>query len=115
MLEAIKMVFTFVFLSNIAQVSTFSTLKLTTSVNKLMNSRALVRKLSSIEQLGCIDTLVVEKTGVLTENKLSVVNFVTNTAQDARDPDTGKVINFFKNFNESNKALLATIAACWLK
>ena len=81
----------------------------------LMNSRALVRKLSSIEQLGCIDTLVVEKTGVLTENKLSVVNFVTNTAQDARDPDTGKVINFFKNFSESNKALLATIAACWLK
>jgi P-type Mg2+ transporter len=52
------------------------TISLSNSAIKLSKNKVVVKKLSSIEDLGNIDVLCVDKTGTLTENKLQIQNYI---------------------------------------
>jgi Ca2+-transporting ATPase len=48
------------------------TIALSIGVKRLLNKQALVRKLSSVETLGSCDVICTDKTGTLTENRMTV-------------------------------------------
>lgn len=50
------------------------TLSLSSGALKMAKQKVVVKKLSSVENLGNIDTLCCDKTGTLTEGKLSLIN-----------------------------------------
>ena len=51
-------------------------ISLTLNVVKLAKSNALIKKLVATETVGCVSVICADKTGTLTENKMSVDNFV---------------------------------------
>ncbi len=51
---------------------TVITLSLATGVTRMSHKKAIVRKLSVIEALGCVDTIATDKTGTLTNNELEL-------------------------------------------
>ena len=55
------------------------TIILALGVQKLAKQNAIVKKLSAVETLGCCNIICTDKTGTLTENKMSVKHFSTGT------------------------------------
>lgn len=53
------------------------TLSLALAVQRMARRNALVKRLSSVEALGCTNVICTDKTGTLTQNKMSVVRFST--------------------------------------
>lgn len=49
---------------------------------RLAKKKALVRKLSAVETMGAVSTLAVDKTGTITENKMTVTDVWAFTGQD---------------------------------
>lgn len=54
------------------------TIALALGVQQLVKRKALVKKLSSIETLGCTDIICTDKTGTLTQNQMTVKEFYFN-------------------------------------
>lgn len=50
------------------------TIALALAVNRMMKQNALVNKLHSVETLGCASVICTDKTGTITENKMTVTN-----------------------------------------
>jgi len=48
------------------------TIALALAVNRILKRRALVRKLHAVETMGCANVICTDKTGTLTENKMTV-------------------------------------------
>lgn len=61
-------------------VTTFS---LSQGVKRLVENNVIVKRLSAVEDLGGIEILCADKTGTLTENKLKVANFYSDSPEDA--------------------------------
>ncbi|MCD8006487.1 MAG: cation-translocating P-type ATPase [Oscillospiraceae bacterium] len=59
------------------------TIALALAVRRMMKRNALVRKLHSVETLSCADVVCTDKTGTLTENKMSVTKIRTSDKEFA--------------------------------
>ena len=53
------------------------TIALALAVSRMLKQKALVNKLHSVETLGCTSVICSDKTGTITENKMTVTKFST--------------------------------------
>ncbi|MCG6136174.1 MAG: cation-translocating P-type ATPase [Nostoc sp. LLA-1] len=60
---------------------TIATITLALGIQDMRQNNVLIRTLSAVEALGCVQTICLDKTGTITENKMSVVEIHTNTQQ----------------------------------
>ncbi|MCM1145169.1 MAG: cation-translocating P-type ATPase [Blautia sp.] len=67
------------------------TIVLALSVSRMVKARTIVRKLSSVETLGAVNVVCSDKTGTLTQNKMTV----TECYLDGRMIDAAKFSEFF--------------------
>ena len=68
------------------------TIVMTLGVVRLAKQKAIVKTLSSVETLGCCNVICTDKTGTLTQNKMTIKHIFTNQ-------------KLVENFNEPNPAL----------
>jgi len=66
------------------------TVSLALSVRKMLKRKALVRRLHAIETLGCADVICTDKTGTLTQNKMTVTELFTFTDHHLCADSSGK-------------------------
>ena len=55
------------------------TIALALAVNRMIGRKTLIRKLHAVESLGCVSVICTDKTGTLTENKMTVKKLATFT------------------------------------
>ncbi|HEY9800864.1 MAG TPA: HAD-IC family P-type ATPase [Leptolyngbyaceae cyanobacterium] len=60
---------------------TIATTTLALGIRDMRRNKVLVRSLSAVEALGSVQTICMDKTGTITENKMSVVEIHTNTRE----------------------------------
>lgn len=91
---------------------TIATTTLALGIRDMRKNKVIVRSLNAVEALGSVQTICLDKTGTLTENKMSVVEIVTESKHiQVRDGEfiTGeKIINPY-NYNELLKLIHVAI------
>ncbi len=88
------------------------TIIMSIGVSRLSQEKAIVKRLSSVETLGCCDIIASDKTGTITENRMSVEMVYTESKfynHDVKNINNieilSKICTFCSNFEENNKKI----------
>ena len=76
---------------------TIATTTLALGIRDMRKNKVLVRSLAAVEALGSVQTICMDKTGTITENKMSVVEIHANSRQI--QVSDGEFVNGEKNIN----------------
>ena len=77
------------------------TIILSLSTQKMVKEHAIIKNIHSVESLGCISVICSDKTGTLTQNKMTVQNIYIN-------------LQFIDRFNLKNHDHLTLLKTCYL-
>ncbi|WP_339376514.1 cation-translocating P-type ATPase [Calothrix sp. NIES-2098] len=80
---------------------TIATTTLALGIANMRRHKVLIRRLDAVETLGSVQTICLDKTGTLTENKMSVVELYTDT-QSIQVTSDGKFIARSQDINPYN-------------
>lgn len=82
--------------------SSIVTIILSLSAQKMVKEHAIIKSIHSVESLGCISVICSDKTGTLTQNKMTVQNIYINL----------QFIDHFNLQNHDHLTLLKTYYLC---
>lgn len=80
------------------------TIVLSISTQKMAKENAIIKNLNAVESLGCVSVICSDKTGTLTQNKMSVTDIYTNRKAIS--------VNDLDHHQYSHNVLLKTFSLC---
>ncbi len=90
------------------------TIALALSVNRMVKKNAVIRRLHAVETLGCANVICSDKTGTLTENRMTVKQLLCGGTEGLRSAETGwKTADCKSQVGRCWHKMTATFGAHW--